>query len=568
MTDNYKIGDFALNEWDLPIEIVGIGDGYYIGAGGIEWATNGDGKLVVHHSAANGNGPAATDESAAAVDTLPVIVVNQRHLRDTSNDTYNVLIAANDPPQVFQYGGALARVTTATGRPGIQLLDPTTMRHRLERVASFMNVLSSQAGTYFKPTGAPDRLVADILAYPDWPGMPELGGVVTAPVVGRGGDVRTEAGYDPATGLYYHAGGPLAVGDTTPTDERVKWAVDLILNDLLGDFPFKDEASRTNAVALLLLPFARPSIDGCTPLHILNAPTPGTGKTLAARVAALAFNPDGPAVMTAGQDEDEWRKRITSLLAGGASHLLIDNIKGALTSGSLAAALSTPLWTDRILGKSQTITLPNRAVWIATGNNIAVDSELARRSVWIRLDSNAEKPWTRKGFKHPALQEWILENRGDVVTAAIVLIRHWFESGRPPGKQTVGGFESWARVIGGILDAAGIGAFMGNTSELYELSDPTAALWEAFVEEWWKQFEDKPVGVKELFPLADSEPDIGATGLGLLDTLMTGHTARARKVKLGNLLREREDTVIDGFKIEGAGKLRRASTYRLARLGR
>lgn len=531
--------------------------------------------------------PAEVDETAeeeeatngAAVATLPMIIINQRHLRETSGDAYTVLLGANNPPQVFQYGGALARVTTGNGRPGIQLLDPAMLRHRLERVASFVTIHSTKTGMYSQPASAPDRLVADMLAYPDWPGLPALQGVVTAPVVGRGGDVRIEPGYDPATGLYYHAGGPLVIGETDPTDERIAWAIGLILNDLLGDFPFKDEASKTNAVALLILPFVRPLIEGCTPLHILNAPTPGTGKTLAARVATLPFNPDGPAVMTAGQDEDEWRKRITSLLAGGASHLLIDNIKGALTSGSLAAALTTPLWTDRILGKSQVITLPNRAIWIATGNNISVDSELARRSVWIRLDSNAEKPWMREGFKHASLQEWTLENRGDLVTAALILIRHWFKAGCPPGRQTVGGFESWARVIGGILEAAGIDGFMGNADELYEQSDPAAALWAAFVAEWWQQFQDGPVGVKQLIQLADSEPpekigipDDGETaavagGLGLLDALLTGHTPRARKVKLGNLLRERVDTVIDGFKIESAGKLRRASLYQLIQLG-
>lgn len=516
---------------------------------------------------ANGNGTAAI-ASAQSSDALPIIIVSNRHLRELSDDAYSVLLAANDPPQVYQYGGQLARVTAADGRAGVQLLDPTMLRYRLSRVADFMAVKMLKDGTQQQSWVAPsDRLIADILAYPEWPDMPALSGVVTAPVVSPSGQVRIEAGYDPATGLYYHAGDALTIGDIEPTPEHVAWAVGLILDDLLGDFPFKDAASRANAVALLILPFARPLIEGCTPLHILNAPTPGTGKTLAARVATLPFNPDGPAVMTAGQDEDEWRKRITSLLSGGTSHLLIDNIKGALVSGSLAAALSTPLWTDRILGKSQTITLPNRAVWIATGNNIAVDTEMARRSVWIRLDSNAERPWTRNGFKHASLGEWALENRGDLVTAALVLIRHWFNIGCPPGQPTIGGFESWARVIGGILDAAGIVGFMGNADELYEQSDPTAAQWAAFIAEWWKQFQDAPIGVKELSPLADSEPAESVTGLGLLDTMLTGHTARARKVRLGNLLHGRLDTVVDGFKIQSAGTLRRASLYQLVQLG-
>lgn len=56
---DYQVGDKALNVWDLPIEIVGTGDGYYIGAGGIEWVVNGDGKLTPYHPPAlsgNGNG--------------------------------------------------------------------------------------------------------------------------------------------------------------------------------------------------------------------------------------------------------------------------------------------------------------------------------------------------------------------------------------------------------------------------------------------------------------------------------------------------------------------------------
>jgi putative DNA primase/helicase len=514
--------------------------------------------------------PAEGDETETGelIETpKPLIIVNDRHLSEISGDAYTVLLADNDPPHVFQYGGALARVTSGDGRSAVQLLDAAMLRYRLERVARFVNFRVSKTGPYSQPANAPDRLIADILAYPDWPGIPTLQGVVTAPVVRRGGDIRVKPGYDPITQLYYHAVGRLRVGATTPTTKRVAWAVNLILIDLLGDFPFKDEASRANTIGMLILPFVRQLIEGCTPLHTLNAPTPGTGKTLLGRVATLPFNPDGPVVMTAGQDEDEWRKRITSLLGGGASHILIDNIKGGLVSGSLAAVLSTSYWTDRILGKSQTITLPNRAVWIATGNNIMVDSELARRSVWIRLDSNAEKPWTRNGFKHASLTEWTLQHRAKLITAVLTIIRHWFKAGCPTGTKTVGGFESWARVIGGILDAAHIPGFMENANELYEQSDPAAALWAAFVAEWARQFGENPVGVKDLFPLADSEPGDNLTGLGLLDTMLAAPTARARKIRLGRLLGERKDMVIDGFKIEEAGERKRASQYRLKRLG-
>jgi len=60
-----------------------------------------------------------------------------------------------------------------------------------------------------------------------------------------------------------------------------------LLDELLIDFPFADEASRANALALLLLPYVRPLIVGPTPLHLITAPTQGTGKDLLAQLAPI-----------------------------------------------------------------------------------------------------------------------------------------------------------------------------------------------------------------------------------------------------------------------------------------
>jgi hypothetical protein len=37
MVSNFNVGDTALNEWNLPIEVLGIAEGYCIGPGGIAW---------------------------------------------------------------------------------------------------------------------------------------------------------------------------------------------------------------------------------------------------------------------------------------------------------------------------------------------------------------------------------------------------------------------------------------------------------------------------------------------------------------------------------------------------
>ena len=215
------------------------------------------------------------------------------------------------------------------------------------------------------------------------------------------------------------------MGDTTPTPETVNQAKDLLLNNLLIDFPFVDEASRANAMAALLLPFVRPMIPGATPLHLIDAPTPGTGKGLLVDVLTAPFNPTGPAIIPPAKDDEEWRKKITAYLTAGHSHLSIDNIPstGKVDSASLAIALTSKIWTDRILGQSEKITLPIRNVWLATGNNVLLSDELTSRAVWIRLDAKLERPRQRTGFKIDRLDAWSRQHRNELVTAALVLIR-------------------------------------------------------------------------------------------------------------------------------------------------
>ena len=44
---------------------------------------------------------------------------------------------------------------------------------------------------------------------------------------------------------------------------------------------------------------------------------------------------------------------------------------------------------------------------------------------------------------------------------------------KPKGKGTLGRFERWVEVMGGILDVAGIKGFLGNREALHRLSETT-----------------------------------------------------------------------------------------------
>jgi hypothetical protein len=51
----------------------------------------------------------------------------------------------------------------------------------------------------------------------------------------------------------------------------------------------------------------------------------------------------------------------------------------------------------------------------------------------------------------------------------------------------LGEFEGWARVLGGVLDVAGIPGFLGNLTEFYELSDAEGAEIRGFLQAWWER---------------------------------------------------------------------------------
>jgi hypothetical protein len=316
------------------------------------------------------------------------------------------------------------------------------------------------------------------------------------------------------------------------------------VDELLGDFPFVGEAERAHAIALLLLPFCRDLIAGHTPLHLIEAPSPGTGKTLL--LDALTYPAAGrsPAMMSESGSEEEWRKRITAKVAEGPTVFAIDNLQRRLDSAALSSLLTTHVWEDRWLGQSKMVRFPVRAAFAATGNNPSVSNELARRTVRIRLDSGHERPWLRNSFRHENLMAWVAANRAELVWAALTLIQAWIAEGKPTGTVgRLGMFEEWSDVIGGVLEVAGIPGFLSNSSEFYQDADVEAAAASALVQNWWDRFSYRPVGVSELWPIAPP----------VIHELLDDGNEQSAKIRFGNKLksmRDRRYTTTEGVTLK------------------
>jgi len=240
-------------------------------------------------------------------------------------------------------------------------------------------------------------------------------------------------------------------------------------------------------------------IDGNVPLALLDKPQAGTGASFLAEVVAMIATGRPANMMGAPDTEDEWRKAITSTLLEGSPIIVIDNVVGKLRSSSLTRALTSKTWRDRFLGKSEMVDLPQRSVWSATGNNISIGGDLARRSFWIRMDASMARPWLRSGFKHDDLLGWIRANRASLLSDLLIMARTWVVAGRPAGSsKAIGGFNEWSDLLSGILEFAGIKGFLENASELYDSMDQDVQQWDAFLGEWASIHADHLISAGQL----------------------------------------------------------------------
>ena len=448
---------------------------------------------------------------------LPVIKVNNRQLREVSNEALTALQNANRPPLLFVRSGQMVSVAEdENGRHFIAELGESAMRGRLARVANFCKIVKDGDSFREVDCNPPIEVVRDILSLPstDW-GFPGLQGVVEAPALRSDGSIIQEPGYDQLTGLYYapHPDFRMPAVPEHPTTEDVERARECI-DDTIADFPFVDEASRANAIVSFLTPVCRPAITGPTPLALFDATNQGTGKTLLAEVVSIIATGRPGALSSAPKDIDEWRKQLTSVLRNGAPVVVIDNVMQRLTSGELCKVLTESFHTDRILGQSEMLLLPVRCSWIATGNNIQLGGDMPRRCYWVRMDAKCSRPFNRTGFRHSDLKGWTLEKRGELLCSLLTLARAWYAAGSPaPTIKPLGSFESWTVVVGGILERAGVPGFLLNSEELYARADLESVQWEGFLLNLHEAFYGESFVVADVIAKLEEKNDTKARNL-------------------------------------------------------
>src|SRR5262249_46261183 len=152
-----------------------------------------------------------------------------------------------------------------------------------------------------------------------------------------------------------------------------------------------------------------------------------------------------------------------SLAMEGERLVLLDNLAGAVGNDVLDMALTADRWKDRVLGVNKVYDGPLHVTWFGTGNNVQLAADTARRCSHCRMETQDERPELRTGFKHPDLRRHVREHRGQLLSAAITILRGWFAAGKPrhtgkdgKGLAAWGWFEGWSGVVGEAVVYAGL----------------------------------------------------------------------------------------------------------------
>jgi hypothetical protein len=322
-------------------------------------------------------------------------------------------------------------------------------------------------------------------------------------------------------------------------------------NDLLSEFRFADcERSKAVTVAALIgLYSAQLLPEGVLrPCFIVTKNAEGAGAStlvFCVVVPIIGRLPTG----VKSDDDNEMRKALTAAVLEARLVILLDNQKSRLSSPALEAFISSPMWSDRLLGINQTFTGQNIATVFVTANGCTVSPDMRRRSLVIELHLEAERAEDRH-FVRPLDFPTLLSLRPKILAACWSLVRHWYTQGKPSPSRLHSAFPIWAKVIGGIVQAAGFSCPL-NTANVAVAADEDGEAMRHLID---LMQPGQPYSFAEIVSLCQTngcfDAIVGEAGADLTN---------ANRVTLARLLCRYDDRLIKHcrFIIEGKGHKRR-----------
>lgn len=463
--------------------------------------------------------------------------------REATDNTLDVLRLASE---IFDFGAEMVAVENGKVHP----LNEHSLSYVLGQKTQYWRRDKFGGEVLLDP---PVKVCRNVISLGLQRHLKRLDAVVTAPTLRPDGSVLDTPGFDASSGLLYECTEePMAV-PLFPTQEQIRTALDFLWAPF-ETFPFCTALDRAVHLSALITAAVRPAIP-TSPAFGYDAPVQGSGKTLLARCVGMLTEGSDPAVWphTAGRDDEEVRKRLMTALRAGSRCLVWDNVMGQFDSASLATCLTSAMYQDRILGLSTSSIVPNRAVFVLTGNNLQLSGDLPRRVLMARIDPETDKPFARSFDLDPL--GYCRINRQRMIISALTVVRGMLMLGcQSPGAGAMASFEDWDRLVRQTVIFANeiSGGKFGDVMDVVVANqsiDPEQETLLELLKEWKALFGHSVMTTAEV--LKRSENWQGEKLRSVLEEFAHGRlTARS----IGKLLRYRAGRIVGGLRFEDAGR--------------
>lgn len=454
---------------------------------------------------------------------------------------------------LFIFGNHLAIINQTETGTGTEMLTVQTLNTYLYQQFRFFgrNVYGE-----LKNVELPRTVTENFLSLGQW-SLPRVKQILHHPTFGKEWRLLGKGGYHPDEEIFMDLRGlELLDVPEVPSGSDLAEAKEN-LEDIFIDFHFSDEASRTNTIALIITLLIRNRIVGNCPIFGVGALCNGSGKGLLVDLCTLvALGLQLPS--TTWEDSETATKRlITTKVLSNPEAIKIDNIAKKVDSPSLASILTTDVWEDRLVLGASTICIPVQVIWILTGNKLALSGEIARRTIRININPDADELYLRSNFRHADVEKYVLDNRPKLLRSVLVIIQYWIDQGKPESDLTLGSFDRWAKIVGGILEAAGYQEFMGNVGQSYGGQQDLDRLWQDFFLKWQETYGENPVKASALVELLQE--------MGIAEVLLGKGNAASLTKRLGRRLESWISKMVGQYRLVNGeyDRKNKVKTYRL-----
>lgn len=443
-----------------------------------------------------------------------------------------------DDPALFDFGGKLAKVSDGRVVPMCESL----LANHLPSQIQYFAYETRGTTPVEVDRDPPPAMLKQIMAKGAERKLKPLNAVITGPTVRKDGTVLSSAGYDAGLKLFLDpVGQAIPEIPDNPTLVDAARALERLMRPF-NDFPFVDASARGALLSALLTAAVR-GIVPTAPAHAFDAPAQGSGKTLLALCVGALEAGRQPNVWphTAGRDDEEIRKRLLAAVRFGTGALIWDNVIGTFDSASLAMFLTSPTYSDRILGASETGSFPNRVMLLLTGNNLSLAGDLPRRVIVCRIDPNSATPFDRSFELDPL--EYVLANRMKMLAAACTLIRARFMHCKKLASGKLASFEDWDLMVRQTVCFANTllrRDYFGDPMSLVkdaQAADPDAELLGALLTALLDEFGDREFSAKDVQSLVSSV--YNSTGLASVLRDVVGDKQMSSSTSIGKVLKYR-----------------------------